>query len=76
MKADLIVDARYKFCPGTILALAKAVMKAVPGQVIMLLATDPGAPQDVKKWASKMNHEVLNIEKVNETYQIYVKVLS
>ncbi|MEM0232964.1 MAG: sulfurtransferase TusA family protein [Candidatus Nezhaarchaeales archaeon] len=74
MKVDLVVDARYKSCPGPLLALAEAVAKSSPGQVIMLLATDPAAPQDIKEWASSVNHRVLKVEKINEVYQIYVEV--
>ncbi|MEM1673478.1 MAG: sulfurtransferase TusA family protein [Candidatus Bathyarchaeia archaeon] len=75
MKADLVVDARYKSCPGPLLALAEAVAKSSPGQIIMLLATDPAAPQDIKEWASSVGHRVLKVEKINEVYQIYVEVL-
>lgn len=76
MKADLIVDARYKSCPGPLLALAEAVMKANPGQIIMLLATDPGAPSDVKEWASNVGHKVLKVERTDNSYKIYVEVSS
>lgn len=76
MKADLIIDARYKSCPGPLLALAEAVMKANPGQIIMLLATDPGAPSDVKEWASNVGHKVLKVERTDNSYQIYVEVSS
>lgn len=74
LKADLIVDARYKSCPGPLLALAQAVMKANPGQVIMLLATDPATPQDVKEWASNVGHKILKVEEEEGTYRIYVEV--
>jgi TusA-related sulfurtransferase len=76
LKADLIIDARYKSCPGPLLALAEAVMKANPGQIIMLLATDPGAPSDVKEWASNVGHKVLKVERTDNSYQIYVEVSS
>jgi TusA-related sulfurtransferase len=76
LKADLIIDARYKSCPGPLLALAEAVMKANPGQIIMLLATDPGAPSDVKEWASNVGHKVLKVERTDNAYQIYVEVSS
>ncbi len=76
MKVDIVVDARYKSCPGPLLALAEAVMKASPGQIIMLLATDPGAPRDIREWALNVGHKVLNIEKADETYQIYLEVSS
>ncbi|MEO3993483.1 MAG: sulfurtransferase TusA family protein [Desulfurococcaceae archaeon TW002] len=74
MKADLVVDARYKSCPGPLLALVEAVAKSSPGQVIMLLTTDPAAPRDIKEWALSVGHEVLKIEKVDDVYQIYVGV--
>ncbi len=75
MEANIVVDARNKSCPGPLLALTKAVMKASPGQIIMLLSTDPGAPQDIREWASHAGHKVLNVEKMGETYRIYLEVL-
>ncbi len=74
MKADITVDARYKSCPGPLLALAEAVRRASPGQVILLMATDPGAPQDIEAWASHVGHKLLQIEKGDEVYRIYVEV--
>ncbi|MEM2127328.1 MAG: sulfurtransferase TusA family protein [Candidatus Bathyarchaeia archaeon] len=74
MKADITVDARYKSCPGPLLALAEAVRRASPGQVIMLLATDPGAPKDIEVWASHVGHKLLGVERAEEVYRIYVEV--
>lgn len=74
MKADITVDARYKSCPGPLLALAEAVRKAGPGRVILLLATDPGAPQDIEMWASHVGHRLLGVEKAEDVYKIYVEV--
>jgi len=76
LKADLVVDACYKSCPGPLLALAEAMMKASPGQVIMLLATDPAAPLDVREWASNVGHKILKVEEENGIYRIYVEVSS
>ncbi|MCS7108304.1 MAG: sulfurtransferase TusA family protein [Sulfolobales archaeon] len=75
MKADAVVDARYKSCPGPLLALVNTVMRSKPGQVIELLATDPAAPNDVKAWASHVGHRVIKVEKENDTYHIYLEVL-
>ncbi|MEM2996217.1 MAG: sulfurtransferase TusA family protein [Candidatus Bathyarchaeia archaeon] len=74
MEADITVDARYKSCPGPLLALAEAVRRASPGQVIMLLATDPGAPKDIEVWASHVGHKLLGVERAEEVYRIYVEV--
>lgn len=74
MEADITVDARYKSCPGPLLALAQAVRGAKPGQVILLLATDPGAPKDIETWASHVGHKLLGVERGEEVYRIYVEV--
>jgi len=74
LKTDLVVDARFKSCPGPLLALAETVSKAKPGQIVKLLATDPGAPLDVKEWASGVGHKILKVEKTENTYEIFVEV--
>lgn len=74
MKSDLIIDARFKSCPGPLLALAEAVSKAKPGQIIKLLATDPAASSDVREWVSRVGHKLLKIEEKKGVYEIYVEV--
>lgn len=74
MNADITVDAKFKSCPGPLIALADTVSKAQPGQVVKLLATDPAAPSDVKEWALSTGHTVLATEKNGEVYEIYVGV--
>lgn len=74
MKAHTVVDARFKSCPGPLLALAEAISKAMPGQIIELLATDPATPLDVKEWASNVGHKILKVEKIENIYRIFVEV--
>ncbi|MEM0453328.1 MAG: sulfurtransferase TusA family protein [Sulfolobales archaeon] len=75
MEADIVIDARYKSCPGPLLALVEVVMRSKPGQVIKLLATDPAAPEDVRAWAMNVGHRVIDVTKEDDTYEIYVEVL-
>lgn len=74
MNADITVDAKFKTCPGPLIALADAVSRAHPGQVVKLLATDPAAPSDVKEWASSVGHALRATEKSGDVYEIYVEV--
>lgn len=74
MKADIIVDARFKSCPGPLLALVEAVSRARSGQIVELLANDPAAPLDVKTWASNVGHNILKVEKIDDVYRIFVEV--
>lgn len=74
MNADIIVDAKFKTCPGPLIALADTVSKAQPGQVVKLLATDPAAPSDVKEWIQSVGHKLLATDKTGDVYEIYVGV--
>jgi tRNA 2-thiouridine synthesizing protein A len=74
MEADITVDARFKSCPGPLIALSEAVSHASPSQVVKLLATDPAAPSDVKEWAASVGHKLLSVEQDGELYEIYVEV--
>ncbi len=74
MKADMTVDATYQTCPGPLIALAEAVSRAIPGQVVKLLATDPAAPSDVKEWSAGTGHKLLEITRDGEVYEMYIEV--
>ena len=53
------VDARGQSCPGPLVTLAKALKTAASGDLLELLATDPGSKSDVPSWASLSGNELL-----------------
>jgi tRNA 2-thiouridine synthesizing protein A len=54
-----VVDARGQSCPGPLVSLAKALKEASPGDLLELLATDPGSRSDVPSWAEISGNELL-----------------
>jgi tRNA 2-thiouridine synthesizing protein A len=56
------VDARGQSCPGPLVALAKALKDSQPGELLELLATDPGSKSDVPSWATISGNELLEAE--------------
>jgi tRNA 2-thiouridine synthesizing protein A len=56
------VDAKGQSCPGPLVALARALKEARPGDLFELLATDPGSKSDVPSWAEISGNELLNAE--------------
>lgn len=56
------VDARGQSCPGPLVALAKALKDATQGDLLELLATDPGSTSDVPSWAEISGNELLQTE--------------
>ncbi|MDP9295746.1 MAG: sulfurtransferase TusA family protein [Actinomycetota bacterium] len=53
------VDARNQSCPGPLVTLHKALKDAAPGELLELLATDPGSKSDVPSWAEISGNELL-----------------
>ena len=53
------VDARGRSCPGPLVALHKALRGAATGDLLELLATDPGSKSDVPSWAKLSGNELL-----------------
>lgn len=58
MTAPRVVDCRNKLCPIPILELARALKGANRGDEVLLLATDPAAPGDVRAFCASTGHEL------------------
>lgn len=74
MEPDVVVDARFRSCPGPLIALADSVAKANPGQVIRLLSTDPASPSDIREWCAGVGHTFLGSVKTGDVYAITIEV--
>jgi tRNA 2-thiouridine synthesizing protein A len=53
------IDARGQSCPGPLVSLARALKDAQRGDLLELLATDPGSRSDVPSWATLTGNELL-----------------
>jgi tRNA 2-thiouridine synthesizing protein A len=60
------VDAKGQSCPGPLVALARALKDARPGDLFELLATDPGSKSDVPSWADLSGNELLDAEALED----------
>lgn len=56
------VDAKGLCCPVPIIELAKAVRQLPAGARVLLLATDPATPADVRAWCDATGHRLVSIE--------------
>jgi TusA-related sulfurtransferase len=56
--ADVTVDARGLQCPMPVIKLSQAILAAVRGQTVELIATDRGSCSDVPAWAADMGHDL------------------
>ena len=56
-----------------ILKTKKAVDALQTGQVLKMVATDPGAVPDVQAWTSKTGQELLGHEQDGRKFTFYIK---
>ncbi len=74
MDKVIVVDARFKSCPGPLIALSEAAKNVKPNQIIKLLATDPAAPLDVEAWVKSVGHKLLKTLEKDGIYEIEVEI--
>jgi TusA-related sulfurtransferase len=59
VRAQQTLDCRGLLCPLPIIKLSKAIKTIEVGQVIEMLATDPGSVPDMEAFQQQTGHQVL-----------------
>ena len=57
--AHQTLDARGLNCPLPILRTKKALKEMAPGQVLAIVATDPGSAKDFESFCSQTGHQLI-----------------
>jgi tRNA 2-thiouridine synthesizing protein A len=57
--SETLLDTRGLNCPMPILKAKKALNSLTPGQVLQILATDPGAARDFEYFCKHTGHQLL-----------------
>jgi tRNA 2-thiouridine synthesizing protein A len=68
-----IVDAKGQSCPGPLVSLAKAIKDANAGDLLELLATDPGSKSDVPSWATLSGNELVEATEDGDVFRYVVR---
>jgi tRNA 2-thiouridine synthesizing protein A len=59
MTVDRELDARGLNCPLPILRTKKSLNEMISGQILRVLATDPGSVRDFQAFSRQTGHELL-----------------
>ena len=73
MNVDKEVDARGLNCPLPILRAKKALAQMQSGQVLKVLATDPGALMDFQAFSKQTGNELLAHTEAKKEFTFYMK---
>ena len=73
MSEEKIVDARNTFCPGPLMELISFMKRDGVGDQSELLSTYAGSANDVPEWISKVGHELVSNEEIDDVWHIKVR---
>ena len=70
---DKEIDTRGLNCPLPILRAKKALSDMTSGQVLKILATDPGSMRDFQAFARQSGNELISQEAVGEEFLHFLR---
>ena len=73
MEANKEVDARGLNCPLPILKAKKALAELQSGEVLKVLATDPGSVRDFQAFARQTGHELVEQTRTEAEFTHYLR---
>ena len=68
-----VLDCKGLQCPLPVIKTAQAIKGIEPGQVLELLATDPGVEPDMHAWTSRTGNELLGIERDGDVFHVLIR---
>ncbi len=71
--ADENIDCRGMMCPMPIVQLTKAMKRMESGQVLEMMADDPGAKEDVPAWSHRTGNELFETKEEGDLIYFYIK---
>ena len=73
MNFDKELDARGLSCPLPILKTKKSLNELTSGQVLKVVATDPGSVKDMQAFAKQTGNALLSSGEENKTFVFHMR---
>ena len=73
MQFDKELDARGLSCPLPILRTKKALTDMISGQVLKVLATDPGSVKDFQAFSKQTGNALLSSDTADKEFIFFMK---
>ena len=69
MQSDRELDVKGLNCPLPILRTKKALSEMESGQILHVLATDPGSVKDFQAFAKQTGNELLGVQEIDTVFE-------
>ncbi|MCX2726768.1 sulfurtransferase TusA family protein [Thermomicrobium sp. 4228-Ro] len=73
LQPDRVLDCSGLLCPLPVIRTSKAIKEIAIGQVLKVIATDPGAPADMEAWARQTGNELLDAHEEDGKYVFFFR---
>ena len=70
---DQELDCRGLSCPLPVLKTKKTMDKMTTGDVLKMIATDPGSQNDVAAWTKRTGNKIISLESKGKDFIYYIK---
>ncbi len=67
------LDCRGLGCPLPIIKTKQAIDKMEVGQMLKMMATDPGSVNDMAAWVSKTGHELVDSARDGDVFSYFIR---
>lgn len=71
--ADRVLDLTGLECPLPILKTKLELTRMQPGEVLLVIATDPLAPLDFRAFCIRTQHELIRLIKTDERFEFFIR---
>ena len=72
-RPDHTLDTSGTYCPRPILETARALRSLSAGEVLLVIATDPGIATDMPMWCKATRHEHLATVRDGPVFRSYLR---
>jgi tRNA 2-thiouridine synthesizing protein A len=69
----LVVDARGLSCPLPVIRAKKGLAEVRVGELIEVLATDPGSMADFRAWSRSTGHELVRAQDDGDRFSFWIR---
>ena len=73
IKEDQVLDCSGMLCPMPVVKASKAIKTIEVGQILKMVATDPGAPPDMEAWSRQTGNELLRSMQEDGKFVFYIR---
>ena len=74
--AAKVLDARGLQCPMPVVKTSQEIKSIEVGDILQVLATDPGSIADISAWCKSTGNELLNMEKGEGIFSFFIRRIS